>query len=189
MSGMRRWLVGIFLVAGLIVPAVGMADQKDPRLSGLFERLRSSSDALEAKTIEFAIWQIWTESGDPAIDSLMSLGIQAMQAGDIPGAFGLFDAVTKQAPGFAEGWNKRATVLYLAGQLDASAADVDKTLALEPRHFGALSGLGLINMARERDDDAVKAFEAALKVHPHLTGPRANIETIKRKTQQRKRDI
>ena len=57
---------------------------------------------------------------------------------------------------------------------------MDKTLALEPRHFGALSGLGLINMARERDDDAVKAFEAALKVHPHLTGPRANIETIKR---------
>jgi tetratricopeptide (TPR) repeat protein len=165
------------------------ADQKDPRLKGLFERLRASGDPVEAKAAEFAIWQIWTEAGDPAIDSLMTLGIQAMQSGNIAGAYGLFDAVIKQAPGFAEGWNKRATVLYMAGQYDASAADVEKTLALEPRHFGALSGLGLINMARERDDDAVKAFEAALEVHPHLTGPRANIEAIRRKTQQRKRDI
>ncbi|MBI3451320.1 MAG: tetratricopeptide repeat protein [Rhodospirillales bacterium] len=161
--------------------AAGQASQTDARLDGLFAQLRAAADAPEAARIEGAIWRLWTEAGDPATDSLMTLGIAAMASGDLRGALAVFDAVTRQSPEFAEGWNKRATVLYLLGAYDASAADVEKTLALEPRHFGALSGLGLINLARERKDEALKAFEAALAINPHMPGVRQNVDTLRRR--------
>ena len=87
--------------------------------------------------------------------------------------------IVEIAPDFAEGWNKRATLFYLLGQFDASMTDIDHTLELEPRHFGALSGLGLIQMILEHDEQAVDAFERALSIHPQMTGPRANIEVLK----------
>jgi tetratricopeptide (TPR) repeat protein len=191
---MKRWAkAALFLIvlAGCGVFAVGRAaaTQNDARLAPLFERLKSSVNPQEAQLVEVLIWQVWAESGDPASDSLMALGVQTMQMGNLPGALDLFDAVTTRKPDFAEGWNKRATVLYLMGAYEASARDVDKTLALEPRHFGALSGLGLINMALERDEAAVAAFEAALKIHPYLPGVKINLETLRKRANQRGRAI
>lgn len=178
---MMRRLAGALVALLLLLPAGLAAGQKDMRLGPLFERLKGVSSPGEAQVVEMLIWQIWTEAGDPATDSLMQLGLAAMQNGDLPGALSLFDAVTSRAPEFAEGWNKRATVFYMMGAYDRSAEDVARVLALEPRHFGALSGLGLINLQREREDAAIAAFEQALKVNPHMPGVRENLEQLRKK--------
>ena len=90
-----------------------------------------------------------------------------------------FNTVIEMRPDFAEGWNKRATLYYLVGEFERSIADVERTLALEPRHFGALSGLGLINMALERPVEALAAFEAALAVHPHMPNAKRMIKQLR----------
>ena len=168
--------LGCGLAAG---PAA--ADQKDPRLGLLFEKLEASNSVPEAQMLELQIWQIWTEAKDGPTDTLMQLGLGAMQTGNLTGALELFDAVTLGKPEFAEGWNKRATVLYMLGAYERSAEDVAKVLALEPRHFGALSGLGLIKMELDEPDAAIQAFERALKVHPHLPGVKQRVEMLKKK--------
>ena len=173
-----RCLAAIFLVF-LVSAAPGVAAD-DPRLDRLFERLKTAPDAETAQPIEAEIWYRWIIAGGPAAESLIQVGMEAMQRGDMRGALAIFDAVTAQNPGFAEGWNKRATVLFLMGALDASAADCAKVLALEPRHFGALSGLGLIRTRQERWDDAIKAFDQALAVHPNLSGAKHNVEMLRK---------
>lgn len=179
-GAMRKWLFGLMTVVALLTAPAVQADQKDARLGPLFDRLKQS-DATEARMVEAAIWQIWTEAGDSATDALMQLGLQAMGSGNLTGALELFDAITVQRPDFAEGWNKRATVLYMLGAFEKSAEDVAKVLALEPRHFGALSGLGLINAQLNRTDEAIKAFEQALAVHPQMPNVKANVEALKKK--------
>ena len=153
----------------------------DPALDPLFGRLAAARGAAEAQGIEAEIWQSWMMAGGSAATSLMRIGIGALNGGDLPAALGVFDAIVKQNPGFAEGWNKRATVLYLMGALEASAGDCERVLQLEPRHFGALSGLGLIRMRQERVEDAITAFEKALAVHPNLDGAKTNLDALRRK--------
>jgi tetratricopeptide (TPR) repeat protein len=177
---MKAWLTTLTIVLALVVGDVSLAGQKDPRLGPLFERLKGA-DAREAPAIENSIWQIWFTAEDGATKSLMELGVSAMQRGDLPAALQLFDAVTAQRPDFAEGWNRRATVLYMLGAHERSVADIQKTLELEPRHFGAWSGLGMIRNAQNRPDDALQAFEAALRVHPHLRGVRENVDALRKK--------
>lgn len=181
---MRSRVLALVLAAIVLGGGPARADQTDPRLAPLFEQLRAASEPGKAQVIEGLIWQLWTESGDPATDSLMELGLAALQAGNLPGALELFDAVTARKPDFAEGWNKRATVLYMLGAYEKSAEDVERVLKLEPRHFGALSGLGLIDLERDRPDEALDAFERALALHPYLPGLKQRIEQL----QRRKRD-
>ncbi len=144
-----------------------MSDQRDPRLDPLFSQL-AQGDALEAARAEQAIWEIWLESGDDDTDRRMTRGVRAMNRGDFGGALAAFESVVEAAPGYAEGWNKRATLYWLMGQLDASVADIDRTLALEPRHFGALSGLAMIREAQGRPFEALEALEKVVKIHPKL---------------------
>lgn len=175
------------LVSWLAGSAAGgaNADQKDPRLDALFADLKKVSGYLQGRTIEQQIWSIWLAAGEPDIDKLMGEGVEAMAAQDFKTALADFTKIVELAPEFAEGWNKRATVRYLIGDFEGSLADVDMTLALEPRHFGALSGLGLINTALERDEEAIVAFEQALAVNPHMPGVLANIEYVKQRLKDR----
>ncbi len=177
---MRFHFLALLIAATLLGGAHARADQSDPRLDPLFEQLRAAEDPGKAQVIEGLIWQLWTDADDPATDSLMQLGLAAMQAGNLPGALELFDAVTARKPDFAEGWNKRATVLYMLGAHEKSAEDVKRVLQLEPRHFGALSGLGLIDLERDRPDEALDAFERAFALHPHLPGLKQRIDQLKR---------
>ena len=103
-----------------------------------------------------------------------------MERGDLDAAEESFDRVIELAPNFAEGWNKRATTLYSMGQFEKSMQDIDKVLALEPRHFGALSGLGLCNVRLGKDREALAAFQRAAKLDPNLPGVQANIEALKK---------
>ncbi|MCY4500961.1 MAG: tetratricopeptide repeat protein [Alphaproteobacteria bacterium] len=118
------------------------------------------------------IWQLWLHSDDKAVNRLMAQGVIAMQRGALDRALDRFDEITRRAPDFAEGWNKRATVLYIMGRHRESVADVQQVLNLEPRHYGALSGLGLILVALGREEDALKWLRRALELNPYLDGIR-----------------
>lgn len=168
------WLPGLLLLA-----TAAQADQTDPRLGPLFDQLKSAPDAVAAGTIEIEIWRLWSTTPDPDSEALLVRGSAAMGAGDMRTARAALDLLVTREPTFAEAWNKRATLLYLIGDDDGSMADVRRTLALEPRHFGALSGLGLINARHERPETALHSFEAALAIHPFLPGARANVEALR----------
>ena len=118
-----------------------------------------------------AIWRIWSRSGDEAIDERLMRGVERMNAGALDDALDLFNGVVRDRPNFAEGWNKRATVYYLLGRDSESLADCDKVLALNPRHFGALSGAGQIHLRGGRPQQALDFFRRAVAVNPNLGGP------------------
>jgi tetratricopeptide (TPR) repeat protein len=146
-----------------------VASQTDPRLNALFSSLRSAANTEEADVIASEIWAIWHEADDPAAAQLMSNGVEAMNAGDAASALKSFNALTISTPDFAEGWNRRATLYYLLGDYDSSIADIEKTLSLEPRHFGALSGLALIREAQHKWFEALEALDKVSKIYPKMS--------------------
>ena len=156
------------------------ADQNDPRLNTLFERLKQVGDQESGNQITNAIWEIWRESPNSEVNELMRQGHRAMAQGRLRTAIHIFDEIIRIAPDFAEGWNKRATVYYFLNEYEKSLADVRETLTLEPRHFGATAGSGLIFMSLELYDEALKAFERTLEINPHLEGPKQNVERLKK---------
>jgi Flp pilus assembly protein TadD len=164
---------------GLGMPVV--ADQNDPRLEQLSAALKTAPTTEAARPIEQQIWAIWTESGVEAVDALMAEGTARLNEGDNDAALSFFNRVVALAPNFAEGWNKRATTLYLLGQFEKSTQDIDKVLSLEPRHFGALSGLGLCDIGLGKDREALAAFQRAAALDPNLPGVQANIEALKKR--------
>jgi tetratricopeptide (TPR) repeat protein len=172
---------GILAILMMAAPATGRADQSDERLEELFDRLRTTADPLEAQIIEVQIWRIWTDSGRDDMNALVEDGTRFMIQGRLKEAIAIFDRVVTTLPDFAEGWNKRATAHYLNGDYPASVIDIERTLALEPRHFGAISGMGLIFMARGDEANALRAFEEVLKVHPHARGAKARVEELHKK--------
>ena len=180
-SRMRGILNAVLAAALVVLAAPAGADQNDPRLEQLFAHLKETDDGAQAKAIEQVIWGIWTHSGDEAIDREMKKGLDAMDLGDVKAALAVFDSVVKMAPDFAEGWNKRATIYYYMNQYEASIRDVERTLALEPRHFGALAGLGSIYLETGKEREALEALEKALAVHPHLWSVRMRVDQLKRK--------
>ncbi len=119
-----RLLGLLLLVVAALSPARASADQKDPRLSGLFDRLKVTESELEARALEADIWRIWGESDDPGAAAMLRRGEAAMQEGDYPGALAVLDALIARQPTFAEAWNKRATLYFLMGDFDSSVADI-----------------------------------------------------------------
>ena len=114
------------------------------------------------------------------LDEFMAKGMVAMNAGRFDIALRYFDAVIKTDPEYAEGWNKRATVHWLMDNLEESMGDIRRTLALEPRHFGAVSGMGLIFMQQGDHDGALRAFEQVLKINPKDAGAKRRVEELRR---------
>ncbi|MBN9498140.1 MAG: tetratricopeptide repeat protein [Alphaproteobacteria bacterium] len=169
------------LAVMLVFAAVPADAAQDARLDPLFEKLKAAADAREAQIYENAIWRVWLEPDDGAINSLMRLGLDAQNRGDMFGAFAIYDAITGLKPDYAEGWNRRATVLFLLDRLEESRKDAEKTLELEPRHFGALSGLGLIAMRQNHPDKALEVLEKALAINPHMANVRGQVEQLRKK--------
>jgi len=135
----------------------------------LHERLRDES-AFVRSYAEQALWLLWSRSGEREIDALMARGVEQMQAGRHAEAIAVFSRVISGKPDFAEAWNKRATVYYLAGEHRKSLADCEEVLKRNPRHFGALSGAGMVNIALEQYEEAQRWFRRALEVNPNMVG-------------------
>lgn len=183
MTTAARLAAALALAAGLSLGACGTgadAAQDDPRLDGLFARLHATADAAEARLLQRGIWSLWAEAHDDGLNALMRDGGRAMRRGELDLAIALFSQLIEAAPGFAEAWNRRATAYYLARRFDRSIADCMKALALEPRHFGALSGLGLIHSARGEDRQALHWFREALAHNPHMASIRRRVEELAR---------
>jgi len=173
------------LMAVAAGPGAASADQTDPRLPGLFARLKAAVDPVDARTVETTIWALWMITGTEDAIQPFRKGMEALSEGRVRDSLDWFDQAVAAAPDFAEGWNKRATAHYLLGNLEESAADVARTLALEPRHFGALAGLGLIRRDQGQEAAALAAFERGLAVNPHMARIRAAAEALRIKVKGR----
>ena len=143
----------------------------------LHERLRDESPFVRAYA-ERGLWLLWARSGDAAIDELMARGTEEMQSGQHAKAIATFTSVVEAKPDFAEGWNRRATVYYLAGDFERSIADCGEVLKRNPRHFGALSGMGQIFFQLQDYDQALAWYRRALEVNPNMTGVELSIKGI-----------
>jgi len=151
----------------------------------LHERLRDES-AFVRSFAEQGLWLLWTRSGDAQIDGLMAQATEEMQAARYGEAIKLLNQVVEKKPAFAEGWNRRATVYYLAGELQRSIADCDEVLKRNPGHFGALSGLGQIYLQLDDEESALKWFRRALEVNPNMVGVEINIRMLEERRRDRR---
>ncbi|MGH7265197.1 MAG: tetratricopeptide repeat protein [Candidatus Rokuibacteriota bacterium] len=135
-------------------------------------------DAGVVAAAEATLWQVWSRSGDAAVDELFAEGGHAMERRDWLGAVSAFGRVIEAAPGFTEAWNKRATARYLAEHYALAIADCEEVLRRNPHHFGALSGQGLCHVALGQLADAARCFRRALAVHPRLESVRQNLARV-----------
>ena len=147
------------------------------RLDALFARL-ARNDSPDWLSVQNEIWAQWSQSGSPAMDLLLMRAENAMENGQFELALRFLDDLVRLAPDFAEGWNKRATVYFLLEEYGRSVADIARTLALEQRHFGALSGLGMILERLGDKKGAMRAYRRGLEVHPNLPGAAAGVERL-----------
>jgi tetratricopeptide (TPR) repeat protein len=152
-------------------------------LDDLFARLKENAGLPAGQRIEQEILRRFSESGSPTADLLMSWAVTAMEDKNFPLALDVLDQVILVKPDFAEAWNKRATVYFMTDNYGASLSDIRATLALEPRHFGALTGLGTILQAMDRKTEAIRVFERALEIDPQLDKVRESLEALKKETE------
>ena len=150
----------------------------------LFGRLHKEKNPEAAALIASAILQSWSQSDSPSATILLKQASAAITAKQYRIAIAILSVIIEQEPGFAEAWNKRATAYFLKGDLERSLADIDKVLALEPRHFGALAGLGLVYRRQGKNAMALNAFRRALAIHPHLPDVKRAISELVQKTEQ-----
>src|SRR3954454_8683542 len=137
-------------------------------LDFLFGALKAAPDEASAKHVEARIWAIWLQTRSDTAALLMTRAKAAMDAKQVDVALKLLDALIKLRPEYVEAWNRRATIYYLQNDYTRSLADIEQVLSREPRHFGALAGLGMIMQDLGDDRRALEAFRKALAVNPHL---------------------
>jgi tetratricopeptide (TPR) repeat protein len=137
---------------------------------------------------ENALWQVWSRSGEAAIDQLFAIGMEQMSLGQHAAAVETFTRIIERRPDFAEGWNKRATVYYLLGEYQKSLADCDEVIKRNPYHFGALSGYGMIYVQLDQPARALDFFQRALGVNPNLRQVEEAVEALKALLVQRRRE-
>jgi len=154
-------------------------------LDTLFQALKIAPDDTSAKAIEDRIWTLWILSGSDTCNLLMSRVKSATDSKDYDLAIKLLDAIIEIKPDYVEAWNRRATVYYMKKDFAHSLADIRQVLAREPRHFGALAGLGLIMQDIGDDKHALEAYRKALEVHPHLLHIPDVVKTLTEKVEGR----
>lgn len=141
----------------------------------LRQRLFDDSPAVRGLA-EQALWLLWSRSGDDAVDALMAKGAREMQAQRLTDAIATYTEVIRRKPAFAEGWNRRATALFMARDFKRSLADCDEVMKRNPNHFGALAGYGQIYFQQKQYEKAIDYWQRALKVNPNMTGVESAID-------------
>jgi len=143
----------------------------------LIAALRDADERVRA-VAELALWAVWSRSGDARVDDLFSKGVAEIGEQRFPEAIATFTRIIELKPGFAEGWNKRATAYFLAGEFRRSLMDCDEVIKRNPQHFGVLSGYGQIYLRLDQPEKALEYFRRALAVNPNLEGVRSAIEEL-----------
>lgn len=174
-----RTTSAIVLCLGLALsPAAVIGD--DGELDRLFELLQYA-DPGQAAELEGQIVEYWSESGSPTMNILLRRGRQSMAAGEFERAVEHLSLLTEQAPEFAEGWNARATAYFFMGAFTLSVADIQRTLALNPRHFGAMTGFAMILEESGDIGNALRAYRAVEDLHPNRPGLKESIQRLERR--------
>src|SRR5271163_4359018 len=202
---MNRCLAGLMLAAlatailprpSLAQEGLGPSDQQQPafhhgdrsgnqNIDFLFGALKAAPDDTSAKAVEDRIWAMWTMAGNDTTSLLMSRAKKAIDDDDYDLALRLLDAIIEIKPDYTEAWNRRATVYFLKKDYGNSLADLSKVLTREPRHFGALSGLGLIMQEIGDDKRALDAYRKALDIYPRLKGVSEKVKSLSEKVEGR----
>ena len=170
----------LFIFAFFIFSSFLYANESHQKqIDELFVKLKSSTNYYNSKKIESKIWELWsTHPSKKKLTDLLADGSNYMSQNKLENAYKTFTKTIELDPNWAEAWNKRATVLYLMGEYELSQADIDKVLKLEKRHFGALSGQGLVQTALKNYQKAIDSYIEAHKVHPYLETPLIMIEKL-----------
>lgn len=155
------------------------AESQPVRLNALFARLADTPLGQDASEVEDLIWTVWTGHSDAGAAAAMERAISAMAERRLDDAEALLDELVAREPTWSEAWNKRATLYYLQQRDAESIGDILRTLELEPRHFGALSGLAQIALRQGDHTAALVALETALRINPHLASARAAVEQLR----------
>ena len=178
---MKKLSLYVFLVLMFYGNVLAESKDRDIRLNQLFEQLKKSNNASLAFEIEMKIWNIW--STHPTHDSLtqsLAKGSGLISKGELEAAYKIFSTIIESAPDWAEGWNKRATVLYLMGRYQKSLKDIDEVLKRESRHFGALSGQGLVQTELKNYEKAIKSYQAVQKIYPSIRAAKVMIPQLRK---------
>jgi len=162
----------------------GQSSEKTaPSVDELLDRLSKSTSKKEAAALERQIVRAWNTSGSDTVDHMIMRAGSAIEARDFGVALQYLDTVVAMQPSYAEGWNMRATVYYLLDEYELSLSDIRQTLARQPRHFGALSGLGMIFRELDEPDQALEAFRQVLEVHPYFGKARQSVEKLEKEVE------
>jgi tetratricopeptide (TPR) repeat protein len=159
--------------------------ERNRNIEFLFGALKVAPDEASAKAVEDRIWAVWTSAGNETTNLLMSRAKKAMDDKDYDLALKVLGAILEIKPDFTEAWNRRATVYFMKKDYTNSLADISNVLQREPRHFGALSGLGLIMQEVGDDKRALDAYRKALEVYPRLKGMEEKVKNLKEKVEGR----
>jgi tetratricopeptide (TPR) repeat protein len=153
------------------------------------QRALRDADEGTRENAEQAMWQIWGRSGDARVDRLYRTGVEQMSGGETQKGIATFTRIIELKPDFAEGWNKRATLYFLAGEYGKSLADCAQVIKRNPYHFGALAGYGQIYLRLEDYARALDFFRRALDVNPNLAVVRLNIHLLEQLIEQRRKNM
>ena len=168
----------LILVFYLFSQISSFSNERDVRLNQLFNELKANKSKVSS-IVEQEIWKIWsTHPTDPKLTTKLEEGSQFVRDQQFFKAIEIFTEVINFDQNWAEAWNKRATVFYLIGEFKKSQDDIDKVLAIEARHFGALAGQGLVNIQLKNYEKAILSYKQAKEIHPSMQSPEIMIRQI-----------
>ena len=166
---MKRLSLHVFLFLLFFGNVIANSNEREDKLNQLFDQLKKSSNAPLAIKIEMKIWNIWsTHPSQEKLTDALAIGSKLMSRGELDSAYKIFSVIIETESDWAEGWNKRATVLYLMGKYQDSLDDIDKVLKRERRHFGALSGQALVLIKLKKYEEAIESYRNAQKIYPSI---------------------
>ncbi|MFZ4070705.1 MAG: tetratricopeptide repeat protein [Caulobacterales bacterium] len=177
------WTAIIVAVMALLAVACQPSEKiaappSDPRLDAMFADLKAASDAFTAEQAEQKIWAQWGSSGSPTVDILMERALNAEAAKENDLAQTYLTEATKLAPNYAEAWNRRAVIAFAAEDYDSTLKFIHETLKREPRHFGALAGLGVLYEQMGQNRAALAAYQEALAIHPFMEAAKQGVARL-----------
>ena len=174
MKFFRILILGVFIFTNI------NAGERNSQLDNLFDQLKKNDTSINVKA-EMKIWKIWsTHPSKEDLTNLLAAGSNLVNEKKFNKAYDIFSKVILLDPNWSEAWNKRATILYLMGRYQESQSDIDQVLKLEKRHFGAWAGQGLVSIALENYEKAIKSYKKIQEIYPSMRSPKIMIERIER---------